>query len=90
MSHLAFPVVLALALTGAACPKENEVQPRDVRSTDLPRPRDGNVAIQEELDAARQERTVAAYDRFLARHPDHPLAGVARRERARLAPAPRD
>ena len=82
--------ILALALTGAACPKAPEVDSRPRRSTDLPRPRDGNIAIQEELDAARRERTVAAYDRFIARHPDHPLAEVARRERAQLPPPPRD
>lgn len=59
--------------------------PADKRSTMLPRPRDGNVAIQEELDAARRAGTVAAYDLFLARHPDHPLAQAARHERAKLA-----
>jgi hypothetical protein len=47
-------------------------------------PRDGNVAIQEELDAARRARTIAAYDLFIARHPGHPLEAVARRERAAL------
>lgn len=47
--------------------------------------RDGTVAVQEELDAARRAGTVDAYDLFLARHPDHALAATARRERARLA-----
>ncbi len=78
-------LVLALALTGAACPRENDVKPRDVRSTDQPRPRDGNIAIRQELDAARRAGTLEAYDLFLARHPRHPLAETARRERARLA-----
>ncbi len=59
------------------------------RSTDLPPPRDGNIAIQEELDAARRERTVAAYDLFIERHPGHPLAEIARRERAALPAPPR-
>ena len=54
------------------------------RSTDLPRPRDGDVAIREELEAARRAGTIAAYDLFLARHPDHALAETARRERAEL------
>jgi hypothetical protein len=52
--------------------------------TSIP-PRDGNVAIQEELDAARRAHSVAAYDLFIARHPDHPLAEIARREREALA-----
>jgi hypothetical protein len=73
-----------LALTGAASPKGPEVKDQPRRSTDLPRPRDGNIAIQEELDEARRAGTVAAYDRFIARHPEHALAEVARRERARL------
>jgi len=80
--------LLALALTGAACPKEPEMDSHPRRSTDLPPPRDGNIAIQEELDAARLERTPAAYDRFIARHPEHPLAAIARRERAALAAPP--
>lgn len=46
--------------------------------------RDGNVAIREELDAARQAGTRAAYDLFIARHPNHPLKAVAEGERTRL------
>jgi hypothetical protein len=46
--------------------------------------RDGNIAVQEELDLARRAGTAAAYDLFLARHPDHPLAQVARQERNSL------
>jgi hypothetical protein len=50
-------------------------------------PRDPDVAVQEELDAARRAGTVAAYDLFIARHGDHRLAEAARRERATLAAA---
>ena len=46
--------------------------------------RDGNIAIQEEFCAARKAGTAAAYDLFIARHPQHPLAEKARAERARL------
>lgn len=46
--------------------------------------RDGNVAIGQELDAARKANTLAAYDLFIARHPRHPLARTAREERWRL------
>lgn len=46
--------------------------------------RDGNIAIMEELCAARKAGTVAAYDLFIARHPDHPYAERARVERAQL------
>jgi hypothetical protein len=76
--------ILALATTGAACAKGSDLDSTPRRSTDLPRPRDPNIAVQEELDAARAAGTVAAYDLFLARHGDHRLAAVARRERAAL------
>jgi hypothetical protein len=46
--------------------------------------RDGNIAIQEELDAARKAGTVEAYELFLRRHPDHTLSETARQERDRL------
>jgi hypothetical protein len=46
--------------------------------------RDGNIAIEEELCAARKAGTVAAYDLFLARHPGHRLAEQAKRERAEI------
>lgn len=46
--------------------------------------RDGNIAIAEELCAARAKATVAAYDLFIARHPEHPLARTARKERDRI------
>lgn len=51
---------------------------------EVPRARDGNIAIAQELCAAREAGTVEAYDLFIARHPDHPLAEVARAERERL------
>jgi hypothetical protein len=47
--------------------------------------RPGHVAELEELEAARRAGTVAAYDLFLARHPNSRYAPAARQERARLA-----
>jgi hypothetical protein len=76
--------LLALLLAGAGCPKGDDVKSPATRSTDLRPARDPDIAVQEELDAARRAGTVAAYDLFLARQGDHPLAQVARRERARL------
>lgn len=55
-----------------------------VPETGANRARDGDIAIKEELCAARRAGSVAAYDLFIARHPDHPLAVIAREERARL------
>lgn len=88
MARLPAALLLAgLALAGGAADAAVKT-PVPGHPTGQPRPRDGNVAIQEELDAARHARTLAAYDLFLARHAGHPLADIARRERAALA-APR-
>ncbi len=46
--------------------------------------RDPDIAVQEEFDAARQRGTVEAWELFIARHPDHPLATTARQELQRL------
>lgn len=50
----------------------------------IPPARDGNIAIAQELDAARRAGTIEAYDLFIARHPGHPLTVEARREREQL------
>ena len=55
-----------------------------VKTSQIAPARDGNIAIRQELCAARKAGTVEAYDLFIARHPRHPLAEVARRERERL------
>jgi hypothetical protein len=77
--------ILALTLGGSACAKGADLNSAPHRSSDLPRPRDPDIAVQEELDAARRAGTLQAYDLFLTRHGDHWLAAVARRERARIA-----
>lgn len=71
-------LLLAFSAVAAPAVPEREDPP-------FPPARDGNIAIQEELCAARKAGTVAAYDLFIARHPDHPLAATARRERSVLA-----
>ncbi len=79
----AFLVLLAALLAGAtALPEPAMSQHR--RSTTLRPPRDGDVAVREELDAARRAGTLAAYDLFLARHPGHRLETAARREREEI------
>lgn len=46
--------------------------------------RDGNIAIREEFERARALDTVAAWELFIARHPEHPLAILARGRLATL------
>ena len=76
-THLLLVAVLVGA-TAPSAPVEGKAMP------DLIPARDGNIAIRQELDAARRTATVDAYDLFIARHPAHPLAETARRERAEL------
>src|SRR5207237_1274148 len=63
-------------------------KPQPGRSTDQPRPRDGDVAIRQQLAAARRAGTLAAYDVVLRLDGNHPLAEPALRERAALAARP--
>lgn len=81
--------IVALLLAGLVSREGKDLSQRHpVRSTELPLPRDGDVAVREELEAARRAGTVQAYDLFIARHGDHPLARVARRERQSLTESP--
>lgn len=85
MGLVAKTLLILLASAGAACPQAAEVDRPPPRSSELPLPRDPDIAVQEELDLARRRGTVEGYDHFLARHGDHRLARTARRERAELA-----
>ena len=84
--RLAAALLASLALAGSgASPAVAMKKQRPGHTTVLPPPRDPDIAVREELDAARRSGTLAAYDLFLARHGDHPLAAAARRERAARA-----
>lgn len=76
---------LALAGSGAVQGGGMTERRKPPRSTELPRPVHPDIPVRDELDAARRAGTVAAYDLFIRRHSDHPLAVVARKERAGLA-----
>ena len=75
ISRSAATLIIIAILTSSA----GAVAPREMAPA-----RDGNIAIEQELCAARAKATVAAYDLFLARHPKHPLATTARAERTKL------
>lgn len=74
-------IALSVALASAALSAFAQAKPQMT----TPLPRDGNVAIEEELCAARRVGTAEAYQLFIARHPGHALAVVARRELSELA-----
>ena len=73
--------VLLLVAPGAAASSQGKAP---VTNRKIAPARDGNIAIQEELCAARKAGTAAAYDLFIARHPRHRLAVTARDERRAL------
>ncbi len=88
------PLALLVALAAGSAAEENRPEPPAMAQTPAQPPRSGpaaparpgDAAVAEELEAARRAGTREAYDLFLARHPDHPLAGRARIERERLRP----
>lgn len=51
---------------------------------EMAQPRPGEFAVREEYDAARKAGTAEAWDLFIVRNADHPLAEEARRIRATL------
>ena len=79
----AAPALLIGGLAASATGQDRFVMAQ--RSFDAAPARPGEIAVREEFEAARRAGTLAAYDLFIARHPDHALAETARRERARLA-----
>ncbi len=86
------PALTAMTvLAVAACQNTLEAPPpaMDMSPPPANTHRGGDIAIREEFDAARHAGTLAAWDLFLARHPQHALAVEARRARERLARAAR-
>ena len=83
MDRITTFLIIILMATGTACARDRGV--KQDGQNEIIRARDGNIAIQQELDAARKAATLEAYDLFIGRHPQHPLAEIARRERAELA-----
>jgi hypothetical protein len=75
---------IGFAAAAVAMASVGNAMENPVKSPPMAPARDGNIAIEEELCAARKKGTVAAYDLFIARHPGHPLVEIARKERARL------
>lgn len=78
-------MIFEFALIMAGPVTESTVTAQAPKPQLMRKARDPDFAVQEELNAARATRTLGAYDLFIARHPRHPLAKIARRERAVLA-----
>ncbi|WP_084811065.1 hypothetical protein [Ensifer sp. BR816] len=50
----------------------------------MQKPPDHQAAVRAEFEQVKAENTVEAYERFIRRHPDHPLVEEAREALARL------
>lgn len=55
-----------------------------LRAPSVPPARDPSAAIAEEYELARQKGTPAAFELFIARHPDSPQAQTAREDLAAM------
>ncbi|MBR0791475.1 hypothetical protein JQ631_20555 [Bradyrhizobium manausense] len=51
----------------------------------VPLARDPSIAVVEEYEAARRKNTAEAYELFIARHGDDPLAAKAQADLSRLS-----
>jgi hypothetical protein len=58
---------------------------KTIRSPSVPYARDPSAAVAEEYEAARRKDTADAYELFIARHGDDPLAEKARADLKRLS-----
>jgi hypothetical protein len=72
-----------IALLGASCAPQQQSAPEQA-SPEMRKARDPEIAVAEEFALARKTATVEAYDLFIARHPKHRLADIARAERRHL------
>ncbi|MCD2183865.1 hypothetical protein [Rhizobium sp. GN54] len=80
---LSMRLALAGAIAGCATPPAMAQSGEGEPPTAAPA-RDPDIAVQEEFDAARRADTVKAWELFIARHPDHPLAREAQQQLRRL------
>ncbi|WP_445216642.1 hypothetical protein ACKWRH_31215 [Bradyrhizobium sp. Pa8] len=67
---------------------DKESQKEGGRAASMPMARDPSAAVAEEYEAARRKGTREAFELFIARHGDDPLAEQARAELTRLSPRP--
>jgi hypothetical protein len=71
--------IILLGLTSAMA--QDKIQPTD----EFPKPIDGNIAVQQEYVAAKEaDNKRERLELFIARHPDHELAVLARKELSKL------
>lgn len=77
-----FLVLFALLALAAMCPPTAATA--DARRVNMQKPPDYEAAVRSEFEQVRSENTAEAYERFIRRHPDHPLVEEARKALLRL------
>lgn len=71
--------IILVSLTSAMA--QDKIRPTE----ELPKPIDGNIAIHQEFVAAKEaDNKKERLELFIARHPDHELAALARKELSKL------
>jgi hypothetical protein len=86
--HLPFgeqPVMVGKARADDSGKENSRESAKAGRAPSMPMARDPTVAVAEEYEAARRTRTREAFELFIARHGDDPLAEQARAELKRLS-----
>lgn len=92
----AFALLVSFSVDGTASDMQGQTKarfgemigapPKSAAERTTPRPRDPKLAVKEEFEMARREGTREAFELFIARHPESPLAAEARRLLERLHP----
>jgi hypothetical protein len=77
-------IVLVFAASACAAKEAPLSENSPGHSPPMPAPRDGQVAVQEEFEAAAKANTSTAWDLFIRRHPDNPLTQRAKAARAAM------
>jgi hypothetical protein len=78
-----FLTLFALVILAAMC-SPAAASGAKASGLNMQKPPDYEAAVRSEFERVRAENTVEAYERFIRRHPDHPLVEEARKALLRL------
>ncbi len=87
-------VLMALVIVDQLLPEEHPIMAQKAEADEtgkqtparsVPPARDPSIAVAEEYELARRKGTAEAFELFIARHSDDPLAEKARAELKRLS-----
>lgn len=79
-----FTTLIALVILATVCPAPAVANATRASVVNMQKPPNYEAAIRSEFESVQAENTVEAYERFIRRHPDHPLVDEARKALLRL------